>query len=304
MQPHLDLMKILWLFIFCIAFSGNAFCQELEARAYANLPKNMNVVAAVYAFSKGHVLADASLPIEDFTMTTHNIVVAYVRSFDLAHRLARIQLSAPLVHMAGQLKISGQDTSGTRTGLGDMRVRFGINLIGSPALDRKDFGTYTQKTIVGVSLVTSIPTGLYYADKRINISNHRWGFKPEIGASKKFNHIYIDGYMGVWLYTNNTALLETKTLEQRPLFSTQLHTSYYFKKGMMIGLDGNWFKGGKTYIDTVQSGDQIDHTRLGITWALPLTRKHLIRAQFHTSVHNNAGYEYSFVALGYQYVFF
>ena len=297
-------MKVQGLLILFCFFSGKIFSQELEARAYANLPKDMNVVAAVYAFSKGSVLADASLPIEDFNMTTHNMIFAYVRTFGLAQKLARIQVAAPLVHMSGRLKFSNQDTAGTRTGLGDTRVRFGINLTGSPALARSDFGKYTQKTIVGLSLVTSIPTGLYYTDKQINIGNHRWGFKPEVGVSKRYKHIYADGYIGAWLYTRNTAFQQTKVLEQRPVLSTQLHAAWYFKKGMMLGLDGNWFNGGKTFVNGVLTGAQIQHCRLGLTWALPVGGKHLVRAQFHTSVYTNAGYDYNLLALGYQYIFF
>ncbi|AEV98497.1 hypothetical protein A4D02_21905 [Niastella koreensis] len=297
-------MKIKWLAICYFIFSAKAHGQELEARAYANLPVNMNVVAAVYAYSNGHVLADASLPVEDFNMKTHNLALAYVHSFALNNKLARIQIAAPLVRMQGQLRYAGQDTSGERTGLGDMRVRLGINLIGSPALAKKDFGKYTQKTIVGISLITSVPTGLYYTDKRINIGNNRWAFKPELGASRRFGQIYADGYLGWWFYTKNSDFLITKVLEQRPLFTTQLHGSYYFKKGMMIGLDGNWFSGGKTYINEVESGAGIDHLRVGVTWALPIAGKHVIRFQFHTTAYTNAGYDYNFFALGYQYVFF
>src|SRR6478672_8394430 len=211
-------MKIPWLFIFCIVFSGKALCQELEARAYANLPENMNAVALVYAISKGHVLAEPSLPIENFNLTTHNIGLRYVRTFALANKLARISVAIPFVRMAGQLQLRGQDTSGTRIGFGDTRVQFGINFIGSPALNKKDFSKYSQKTVVGISLVTSIPTGLYYPDKRINIGGHRWAFKPEIGASRKFKSIYTDGYIGVWFFAPNTDYLKTNILKQDPLF--------------------------------------------------------------------------------------
>lgn len=297
-------MKIQRLLIWYFVFSAKVYSQELEARAYANLPKDMNVVAAVYAFSKGQVLADASLPIQDFKMTTHSLNLAYVHSFALAGKLARIQIAAPIIHMDGQLKYSTQDTSGKRNGLGDVRVRLGVNLIGSPALARKDYGKYTEKTIVGVSLVTSIPTGLYYTDKLINIGHHRWGFKPEIGASKRFRQIYTEGYIGMWLYTDNSAYLKNNLFKQHPLLSTQLHASYYFKKGMMIGIDGNWFNGGKTFVNDVQSGDEIEHCRLGITWALPITRKHLIKFQYHTTVYASKGYNYHLLALGYQYIFF
>jgi hypothetical protein len=43
-----------------------------------------------------------------------------------------------------------------------------------------------------VSLVASIPTGNYYGDKEINIDANRWGFKPEIGVSKRFKHFYAE----------------------------------------------------------------------------------------------------------------
>jgi hypothetical protein len=297
-------MKIQRLFILYFVFSVKVYGQELEARAYANLPKAMNVVAAVYAFSKGQVLADASLPIQDFNMTTHSLNLAYVHSFALAGKLARVQIAVPFIHMNGQLKYSAQDTSGTRTGLGDVRVRLGINLIGAPALAAKDFRKYTEKTIVGISLVTSVPTGIYYADKLINIGHHRWGFKPEIGASRRFKHIYTDGYIGMWFYTNNNAYLKNSILKQHSLFSTQLHASYYFKKGMMIGVDGNWFNGGRTFVDEVQSGEEIEHIRLGVTWALPITKKHMVKLQYHASVYTNTGYNYDLVAVGYQYIFF
>ena len=87
--------------------------QDLEPRVYANLPKDMNAVAAVYALARGNVVTDPALPIKDFTITSHNLGLAYVRTFGLAGKLSRIQVSIPFVAMSGQLKINGQDTSGS-----------------------------------------------------------------------------------------------------------------------------------------------------------------------------------------------
>lgn len=297
-------MKILWLLILCILFSKDLYSQELEARAYANLPKDMNGVAFAYAFTRGHVLANPVLPIEDFNVSTHNLATRYVHTFGLFKKLTRVSAEIPFTFMEGRLKFNGQDTSGTRTGIGDTRIQFGINLIGSPALSRKDFIKYTQKIIVGISLTTSIPTGVYYADKTVNIGGNRWGFKPEIGASKRFEHVYADGYIGTWFFTNNSSYQTSKVLKQDPLLSTQLHGVYYFKNQMLVGLDGNWFSGGKTYIDNTQNGDKINHWRLGATWATPIAKKHLVKLQFHFTLHANKGYNYKLIAIGYQYIFF
>lgn len=298
------IVKAFWLLLLCVGTCVKANSQELEARAYANLPKDLNAVAVAYAYTKGNVAVDAALPIEDFTITAHSYALRYVRTFGVVNKLARMHVTVPYIDMAGQAKLSGQDTSIARNGFGDTRVQIGINLIGSPALERKDFVQYSQKTIVGITLTTSIPTGQYYTDKRINLGTHRWAFKPEIGASKKFNNVYADAYVGMWFFESNASYLDTKILKQKPLLSTQAHVSYYFKNQSMIGIDGNWFRGGKILIDDTPSGSLIDHWRVGATCAVPFAGKHVVKLQFHTSAYSGNGTTFDVLSFGYQYVFF
>lgn len=292
------------LTVLTYVFSITGKAQDLEPRIYANLPKGMNAIGAVYGISKGNVVADPSLPITGFTITSHNIATAYVRTFGLAGKLARIQVVTPYSFMSGSLKINGQDTSGVRNGFGDTRIRFGMNLFGSPALDKKDFRLYQQKTIIGASLVVSVPTGLYYKDKRINIGTHRWAFKPEIGVSRRFKRVYAEAYSGIWFYTNNPEYLINKTQEQKPVFSIQAHGSYYFKNLMWVGLNGNWFRGGETVIDKMPSGNLLDNWRVGATWSVPFAKFHSVKLQFNTGAFTNSGLDYDMLSLGYQYVFF
>lgn len=248
-------------------------------------------------------MADAALPISDFKIDVHTIGASYFRTFELARKLARVQVIVPFAFMAGNLKINGADTSGERRGFGDTRLRLGINLIGSPALDRREFASFKQKTIVGVSLVTSVPTGIYYKEKRINIGSHRWAFKPEVGVSRRFEHVYAEAYAGVWFFTNNQEFLTNKTLDQQPVFSLQIHLCYYFKNQMWVGLDGNWFNGGETIVDNTPSGDLKDNYRVGATFSVPVSKKHSLKLQFHIGAFTNTGYDYDVVSLGYQYVF-
>lgn len=292
-----------------IAFLGcvmgmDARAQDLEPRIYANLPKGLNTIAAVYGLARGNVVADPALPIEDFKITSHNIIMAYVHTFALGGKLSRIQVATPFTRMSGNLKINGQDTSGVRNGFGDTRIRFGMNLLGSPAYDKKDFRRYQQNTIVGASLVVSVPTGLYYKDKRINIGAHRWAFKPEVGVSRRFKRVYAEAYTGVWFYTNNKQYLINQTQEQKPVFSIQGHASYYFKNQMWVGINGNWFNGGETTVDKVPTGNLKDNWRLGATWSVPFARFHSVKVQFNTGAFTTSGLDYDMVSLGYQFIFF
>lgn len=282
-------------------FSG--FSQDLEPRVYANVPKKLNVAAIGYAFMDGNVLTEPSLPVSDFTIQSHNLAATYVRTFGLANKLARVQVALPFTFMDGSANVSGQNITGSRTGFGDMKVRFGINLLGSPALDKSEFRKFEQKTILGVSLVTSIPTGKYYDDKRVNIGTNRWGFKPEIGISQRFSHFYAEVYGGVWFYTDNNDFLGKK-MEQKPTGSLQAHASYYFKNSMWLGFNTTWFFGGKTITDGVSDASEIDNWRVGATFSTPIAKGQSLRFQYHVGAYTNNGLNYYALTAAYQYSFF
>lgn len=282
---------------------ASAFSQDLEPRVYANVPTKLNVVAAGYVFMNGNVLTDPSLPIKDFTLQSHNMALNYIRTFALSNKLARIQVALPFTFMDGSAVISDQLITGSRTGFADMKVRFGINLLGSPALDKSEFRKFEQKTILGVSLVTSIPTGRYYEDKQVNIGTNRWAFKPEIGVSKRFTHVYAEAYGGIWFYTDNNDYLGKK-LEQKPTYSLQAHGSYYFKNQMWVGFNTTWFFGGKTIIDGVSDNSQIDNWRVGATFSTPIAKGQSLRFQYHIGAYTNNGLNYYALSAVYQYSFF
>jgi hypothetical protein len=289
----------------CLFFISHiSIAQDLEPRAYANLPKGANAIVGSYGYMKGDVVSEPTLPIKDFVISSNNLGVGYLHTFGFMDKLARVQVVIPYVIMDGKAIVSGEKITGNRTGFGDMRVRLGINLLGSPALARKDFAQYQQKTIFGVSLVTSVPTGLYYDDKRINIGANRWGFKPEVGISKRFKHIYAEFYSGVWFYTNNDEFLGDKDLQQEPVLSFQGHASYYFKNQMWVGININWFNGGKTVVDDLPAGSPINSSRIGVTWSVPLSRSQSVKLQLNTGTFNDIGLNYDSATFSYQYVFF
>ncbi|PVX44681.1 outer membrane putative beta-barrel porin/alpha-amylase [Flavobacterium sp. 103] len=291
------LIALFFIYNCCVA-------QDLEPRVYANLPKGGNIIVGTYGFMKGDVVSEPTLPIADFVISSNNFGVGYMHTFGLANKLARIQVAVPYVTMDGKATVSGEKVTGNRTGFGDMRIRFGINLLGSPALERKEFAKYQQKTIFGTSLVVSVPTGVYYADKRINIGSNRWGFKPEVGISKRFEHVYAEFYSGVWFYTQNNEFLSDKDLKQKPVLSLQGHASYFFKNHMWVGINLNWFSGGKTVIDDLPAGSVINSSRIGATWSVPLSRSQSVKLQFNTGTFKSIGLNYDSISLGYQYVFF
>ncbi|WP_208328354.1 hypothetical protein [Flavobacterium poyangense] len=67
------------------------YSQDLEPGAYANVVKDLNVVAVGYGFVNGNVLTEPSLAVADFTIQIHNLLASYIRTFGLANKLVRVQ---------------------------------------------------------------------------------------------------------------------------------------------------------------------------------------------------------------------
>lgn len=47
--------------------------------------------------------------------------------------------------MDGAATINDELITGSRTGFADTKIRFGVNLLGSPALDKSEFRDFQQK---------------------------------------------------------------------------------------------------------------------------------------------------------------
>jgi hypothetical protein len=284
-----------------IFLAGSLCAQEMEPRAYSNAPVGMNFLAASYGWSQGNIVTDATLPIEDFHVTAHTIALGYVRTLGLFGKEAKIQALAPFAWLAGNVKLAGRDTSGTRTGLTDARLKFTVNLFGGPALAPGEFRGYQQKTIIGASLVISIPIGQYDASKRVNLGANRWGVKPELGISHRFGKWYAELYSGIWLISDNNQFLETSTLSQEPIIGTQGHVSYVFRPGLWLAVNGVYVDGGETSVNGVARHDFQRNWRFGATCSLPLSRQHSLKFVFNTGVATRVGGDFDSFTVVYQH---
>jgi len=119
------------LAVACVATSAAA--QELEPGAYTISPVGLNILNLGYGFNSGDVTFDPSLPIEDGSARIHTATVAYGRSVGLAGRSATLLVALPIIggHLEGVYL--GERAVADRKGLGDMRIRVGVNLYGAPA---------------------------------------------------------------------------------------------------------------------------------------------------------------------------
>ena len=275
--------------------------QDAEPRSYSNTPVGLNFLIAGYLYSEGKIAFDPTLSIADTAFHSNTGLLAYVRSFAFAGQSAKFDVIVPTSSFAALGTVNGQARERAMSGLGDPRFRVSVNLFGAPALSAKDFGSYQQDLIVGVSLQVSAPLGQYDNSKLLNLGNNRWSFKPELGVSKAWGPWTFEVATGATFFSDNIDFIGGNTFAQAPIYTVQAHALYTFQSGVWMALDGVYFAGGRTTLNGVKSDNELRNTRAGFTLALPIDRRNSLKLSASTGISTRTGSEFSAVGIAWQY---
>jgi len=279
---------------------GSVQAQELEPRAYSPSPTGYNIVVVADTYSTGDVTFDPSLPVTDAKANINLSALGYVRTLGLAGRSASAGFVLPYVRGDLDGNYLNEPTSVYRSGVGDPRLRLAVNLMGAPAMTPEEFVKRQPATLLGASLAISAPLGQYDPAKLVNIGTNRWGIKPELGLSRAFGRWTLEGVAGAWFYTDNTDFKNGKTRSQEPISSLQWHVIYTFRPRMWLALDANYFYGGRTSIDGKENNDVQRNSRMGVTFALPITREQSLKFAYSQGAITNIGANFKSFGVAWQ----
>ena len=102
-------------------------------------------------------------------------------------------------------------------------------------------------------------------------------------------------------FSDNNDYFGGRTLEQDPLYSTQLSATYSFGNGVWFALGGSYDYGGRTTIDGVRSDNVQSNSRWGGALALPVNRNNSIKFNASTGVSTRTGSDYNLFGVYWQY---
>lgn len=275
--------------------------QELEPGLYQNAPINFNLAAASMLVSRGNVLFDSALPIEDTTAEVQAFVLAYVRTLSIAGLAAKLDAQVPMTwaHFSGI--VSGDVRTRSPTGLADPRVRLAVNVVGSPALSLPEFARYRQRTIVGLALQVVMPLGQYDHERLINIGSNRWSFRPEVGVSRALGRLTLELAAGAWLFTANDDFFGGTELTQRPLYFAKGAVIWSFRGGRWLAINYGRASGGQTRIDGGASSPLQENDRIAATLLLPMRRTQALRLTYTSGLFTRLGADFETIGVGYQF---
>ena len=287
-----------------LGMAGTAHGQELEPRAYSTSPMGTHFLVVGYGHSRGSVILDPSIQVTDVTASIDAAFVGYAGTFGLARRTASLAATLPYVQGDMSGRVGEERTSISRSGLGDVRVRFAANLWGGGALTPEEFRRRAPTTTLGTSLVVVAPTGQYYPTRLINIGTNRWAFKPDIGLSHPIGKWVLDVAAGVWLYTDNSDFYGGKTRSQAAVWALQGHVSYSFRPGLWLAADATFYQGGRSSIDGVESQDRLENSRSGLVLAVPFATSYSLKLGASTGVTTRVGGKFDSYTVALQYRWF
>jgi len=302
-QSALFLKQMLAVLAGCVFAGGTlpACAQDIEPRAYSNAPVGVNFLIAGYAYTRGGVAFGPSLPITNPNLDTSSAVVAYARVLDLWGMSGKFDVTVPYTWLSGTADYGEQTVSRIVNGFANSAFRLSINLYGAPALSLKEFADWEQDLIIGASFRVIAPWGQYDDTKVVNIGTNRWSFKPAVGISKAIGSWTMELEAAATFYTDNNDFFGGKTLSQAPIYSLQGHLIYVFRSGIWASLDGTYFVGGRTTVDSMLNSDLQQNWRIGGTLAFPVDRQNSIKLYASSGVAARTGNSYDLIGVAWQY---
>jgi hypothetical protein len=291
-----------------LVLAAAAPAQELEPRAYSASPTGTNFVAVGFERSSGSVVFDPTIPLTNVHADIYSPALGLGRTFGVFGRqsLATAVLPYAFGKIQGAVGPQLQQEQITRSGLADLRLKFSLNLHGSPALTVPEFAKTRRRTfLLGTSLTVQAPTGQYDPTKLINLGTNRWAFKPELGVSYPVKKFYLDLYAGAWFFTENTRFFPGENVRrQDPLTTLQAHVSYTLRPHLWLAFDSTWYGGGAAHLNGGPAAGRQNNSRLGATFSFPLGKHHSVKIAYGGGVSARTGSNFNTVSLAWQFLWF
>jgi hypothetical protein len=254
-----------------------AHAQDIEPRAYSNAPVGVNFLIAGYAYTRGGLAFDSSLPLTNPNLRTSSAVVSYATVLDLWGKSAKFDVIAPYTWLSGSADYKGEPVERIVDGLSNPAFRLSVNLYGAPALTLKEFADWEQDVIVGVSLRVSPPLGQYDESRLVNIGTNRWSFKPEVGVSKAVGPWTLEIAAAAMFFTDNDEFFGGTTREQEPLYAAQAHVVRSFPSGLWLSAGVAYGAAGETALGGNGLGDDRRNLLYGASVGLPIGGSQSVR---------------------------
>ncbi len=267
---------VLAVFVLLLMFinMNSAFAQDLEPRRWTQMPTGLNFVGIGYGYIDGDITFDPVLLVEDATFDMHAVSMVYVRSFGLFGKSARVDFTLPYRAGRWQGTVNDEFVHFRRRGLGDARIRFSTLLYGGPAQTTQEFvKSEKARTVVGVAVAVTMPTGKYNQDRLINLGSNRWLIRPQLGVTHRRGKWTSELTGSVYIYTDNNDFWKNSELVTEPLLALQAHLIYTIRPGLWASISTGYGWGGESTVSGDAKNNPSGNWLTALSVGFPIDRR-------------------------------
>ncbi len=267
---------VLAVFVILLMFIGinSAFAQDLEPRRWTQMPTGLNFFGIGYGYIDGDIFFDPVLLVEDATFDMHAVSLVYVHSFGLFGKSARVDFTLPYRAGRWQGTVNDEFVHFRRRGLGDARIRFSTLLYGGPAQTIQEFvKSEKARTVVGVAVAVTMPTGKYSKDRLINLGSNRWLIRPQLGVTHTRGKWTSELTGSVYIYTDNKDFWKNSELVTEPLLALQAHLIYTFRPGLWASISTGYGWGGESTVNGDAKNNPSGNWLTALSLGFPIDRR-------------------------------
>jgi hypothetical protein len=265
--------SITWLLLFALLGSTLSYAQELEPRRWSHLPVGANFMGVGGVYTDGSIKDMPSLQLRNVDSEVYTGALSYVRVLDVFGKSGRIDVLLPYSAVRWDGLLRDEPAAARKRGFNDPRIRFAVNVLGSPAQRGKDFVRNYSDTIVGAAVEVTVPVGQYTEDRLLNVGGNRWVIKPQLGVVRNWGKWAGEVTASAWLYGDNDEFYLGSKLEQDPVYGLQSHLIYTLRPGLWVSLSGAYGAGGSTRVDGDRSDDRLKKTLWAFSFGFPIDRR-------------------------------
>ena len=266
----------LWLGIPTMLAVG-VFCAppvlaQVPGRSYWKTLSGANAVPLIVESMNGNTNPfDPSYTVSPGANVTATMgLVGYLRAFSLFNHATTAAIIVPVGRISGDVDVAGLLVNETARGFGDPTLELCFNIIGPPAqITLVDAMRYEPGFSLDVIADLAVPIGEYDNTRHLNLGQNRWYGRLgapvvwQIGPWVPGRRTTLEFLPGVWLFGANEDYVGTR-LETDPMFQLDVHLTRDFTERLWGALDGAWYKGGKSSIDSVE-GEELNNVAVGFT---------------------------------------
>lgn len=303
-RPETGTPRLL-LALLLLLCAGKAFAQDIEPRRWTHMPTGVNVVGLGTGYTTGDIYFDPVLEIQDGETEVWGTGFVYMRTFGLAGRSARLDVTLPYASGRWSGLLSGEPASVRRKGFSDPRLRLSVLLYGGPALAMPEFGREPQSnTVVGAALSVSAPWGEYYPDKLINLGSNRWVIRPQLGVTHTRKKWTFELTGSLFWYEDNDDFYGGRNLENDELWAMQGHAIYTFRPGLWVSVSTAYGLGADTSVNGVDKNLKVDNWLYAFSLGVPINRQQGLKfAWITTRTQNDTGADLDNFTIGWSFLF-